>query len=81
MNRKQRRALKKEAKGVAGLSEKVTLFGSLPETCNICQKIFDNKDRSMVTSWSVVVREETKTVRLFCPQCINQTQEKLNECG
>ena len=80
MNRKQRRALKKEAKGAGGLSEKVTLFGSLPETCNICQKEFDKKDKDMVTSWSVVVREEAKTVRLFCPNCINKTQEKINEC-
>jgi hypothetical protein len=79
MNRKQRRAIKKEAKGVAGLSEKVTLFGSLPDICNICKKVFDKKDKDMVTSWSVVVREGAKTVRLFCPDCIKTTQEKINE--
>ena len=81
MNRKQRRSIKKEAKGVGGLSEKVTLFGSLPEMCNICQKVFDKKDKDMVTSWSVVVREEAKTVRLFCPNCIGKTKETLNERG
>ena len=43
MNRKQRRAIKKEAKGAGGLSEKVTLFGSLPDICNICKKVFDKK--------------------------------------
>ena len=79
MNRKQRRALKKETKGSGGLSEKVTLFGSLPDVCNICQKEFDKKDKEMVTSWSVVVREEAKTVRLFCPHCINKTKETINE--
>ena len=79
MNRKQRRAIKKEAKGAGGLSEKVTLFGSLPDICNICKKVFDKKDKDMVTSWSVVVREEAKTVRLFCPECIEKTKETIDE--
>ena len=79
MNRKQRRALKKVSEAERGLSEKVTLFGSLPSSCNICQKEFDKKDKDMVTSWSVVVRKESKTVRLFCPECIEKTKENINE--
>ena len=79
MNRKQRRALKKMSPVEKALSEKVALLGTLPSFCNICQKEFDKKDRNMVTSWSVVVRKGAQTVRLFCPECIEKTKEKIDE--
>ena len=79
MNRKQRRALKKLSKPEQEMAEKVSLFGMLPDSCSACQKSFDKKDKDMVTSWSVVVRESAKTVRLFCPECIDKTKEKVDE--
>jgi hypothetical protein len=79
MNRKQRRALKKMSPAEKALSEKVALLGTLPPSCNVCQKEFDKKDRKMVTSWSVVVRKGAQTVRLFCPECIEKTKEKIDE--
>ena len=79
MNRKKRRVIEKETKKQNQLANKVALFGQLPKSCDICQKEFDKKDKDMVTSWSVVVRESTKTVRLFCPECIKKTKEKANE--
>jgi len=71
MNRKQRRAAVKEAKksGDADLAEKTALFGSLPDHCLACTKPFDKKDREQVATWNVVVREEKKLVRLYCPDC------------
>ena len=71
MNRKQRRAAVKEAKknGNTDLAEKTALFSSLPDHCLACTKPFDKKDKKQVMSWSVVVREEKKVVRLYCPDC------------
>ena len=78
MNRKQRRAIKKHVGQDAQekMADQVALFGKLPEMCNICQKEFDKKDRDMVNSWSVVVKQEV--VRLFCPECINKAKEVIN---
>ena len=59
------------------LSEKVALLGTLPPSCNVCQKEFDKKNKAMIQSWKVVVRQET--VRIFCPDCIKKTQEIISE--
>lgn len=81
MNRKQRRGLKKQygADASKDLSEKIFLFNKLPEACSACHKEFDKKDKDMVKSWNVVVKQEV--VRLFCPECINSTKKALKEIG
>ena len=78
MNRQQRRALKKQTSSPAEqkMAEQVSQFNKLPEQCSACEKVFDKKDRSMVESWNVVVRQEV--VRLFCPECINKTKEAID---
>ncbi len=77
MNRQQRRALKKEVGSDASqaMADKVAQFGKLPEQCSACSEPFDKQDRDMISSWSVVVKQET--VRLFCPECIRKTQEAI----
>tara|TARA_B100000073_G_C23623871_1_gene529678 strand:- start:682 stop:951 length:270 start_codon:yes stop_codon:yes gene_type:complete len=79
MNRKQKRAMKKQigAEAQEKMSRQVAQFGKLPESCTACEKEFDKKDKDMVKSWSVVVKQEI--VRLFCPDCIKKTQEIVNE--
>ena len=81
MNREQRRAAEKQAKkdGNGELSEKITLFGKLGDSCLVCAKPFDKKDREMVMSWSVVVREQEGKVNLYCPPCWSGAIELLNE--
>jgi len=81
MNRKERRALTKRAapEHKEELANKVALFGKLPESCTLCSDSFDKKDREMLSSWKVVVIQET--VRLYCPHCIEKTEEEIdNEC-
>ena len=79
MNRKARRALAKAPKEQQEMSNQVALFGKLPEACTLCTATFDKKDREMLSSWKVVVIQET--VRLYCPNCIEKTEEKIeNEC-
>jgi len=79
MNRKIRRHLEKKMGKAAAdnMAEKIFQFNQLPEQCDACQKSFDKKDKSMVQLWSVVIKQEV--VRLFCPQCIQKTQEIINE--
>ena len=78
MNRKSRRDLEKKMgkDAIGDLTEKIFQFNRLPDTCSTCQEPFNKKDKDMVQSWSVVVRQEA--VRLFCPTCIKKTQEVLN---
>ena len=76
MNRKQRRASQKATDPTQELSNKVAQFSKLPEGCMACKKDFDKKDKEMINTWSVVVKQDI--VRLFCPEYIKKTQEALD---
>ena len=82
MNRKQRRAREAQIRKDSNdeLSAKVAMFGKLPEQCTACEAVFDGKDKEMVTTWNVVVREHDKDnpVRLYCPTCWSTAQEVIN---
>jgi len=71
VNRKQRRALAKECKknGNEELAEKVMLFDKLPDHCLTCNLKFDKMNKEQVATWSIVVRNDKDTVRLYCPDC------------
>jgi ribosomal protein L44E len=72
MNRKQRREQERQRKKMKNkpeVEQKMMMFDQLPDECLSCLKPFDKKDKSMVMSWSVVVREKEKVVRLYCPDC------------
>jgi len=79
MNRAQRRAAAKQAKtdGNEELESKVALFGKLPNLCLTCQKPFDKKNKEMVMSWTVIVKEEKEEVWLYCPECWEMGQEMV----
>ena len=78
MNRKTKRAMKKKMGSEAAdkLANQVALFSKLPEACSACSKEFDKKDKEMIETWKVVVRQDK--VRLFCPDCIEKAQEAIN---
>ena len=81
MNRSQRRAAAKAAKkdGNKELSEKIFLFNQLPDECLTCNKPFDKQDKQMVMDWNVVIREEEKIVRLYCPECWSKAKKFIEE--
>ena len=81
MNREQRRAMAKREKkdGNKEMAEKVALFGLIGDHCLVCNKSFDKKDREMVMSWSVVVREKEEKVNLYCPDCWNGALDMLKQ--
>ena len=83
MNRKQRRATKRELKKQHGIedaaTEKMIMFDQLPGACSACTEPFDKENREMVMSWSVVVRTEENIVRLYCPTCWGAAQKAVTQ--
>ena len=65
----------------------MAMFGKLEDECLVCETPFDKKDKQQVMSWSVVVRNDTEEVRLYCPDCwgkakaVVQAYEKENGYG
>jgi len=85
MNRKQRRArdrqIKKSKNQKTDFEQKVGLFDLMPNDCFICHKNFDKKDKEMVMSWNVVVREKEQSVKVYCPTCWNNAVNILKQYG
>lgn len=78
LSKKIKRQKEKDAK--KELSKKVGLFNKLDDECLVCQEPFDKKNKDMVMTWSVIVKDES--VRLYCPECwgrAKQTVEKLKK--
>jgi hypothetical protein len=75
LSKKIKRQQQKDAK--KDLQEKVGLFNKLQDHCLVCQKDFDKKNKEMVMTWSVVVKEET--VRLYCPECWDRANQLIKE--
>ena len=57
------------------LSTQINMFGRLPDKCDVCSVPFDKKSKEMAQTCVVVVKNEQKLVRLFCPDCINKVKE------
>jgi len=77
LNRSKTKKAKKQAE--KEMAVKVALFDKLPDKCLTCESPFDKKNKEMVTTWNVVVREEEKTVRLYCPTCWEKAIEILED--
>ena len=61
------------------VAEKVALFGLIGDHCLVCNKKFNKRDKEMVASWNVVVREQEEVVNLYCPECWIGAVEMLRE--
>jgi len=61
------------------LQQKMGMFDKLPDACDACKKEFDKKDKSMVQSWNVVIREAEGVVRLYCPECWAMATKLIEE--
>ena len=85
MNRKQRRArdrkIKKSKEKTSEVEQKLGLFDLMPNECLVCHKGFDKSNKEMVKTWNVVVREQEKSVKIYCPKCWNNAIKILKEVG
>jgi hypothetical protein len=81
IRREQAKKKKKDAE--KEMAQKTALFGKIPEACLACEEPFDKKNKEMVTSWYVTVRETENKVHLYCPRCwglaTKLTQQVLEE--
>ena len=72
-------ARKKAKSAEREMKQKLAMFDKLGEQCAMCEKSFDKKLREHVTTWNVVVREEEKLVRLYCPECWDKAIKTIKE--
>jgi len=75
LSKKMQRQKEKDAK--KELKKKVGLFNKLSDCCLVCRKDFDKKNKDMVMTWSVVIKEEL--VRLYCPECWESAKKIVQE--
>jgi len=75
LSKKIQRQNKKEAE--KEFKKKVGLFNKLEDHCLACRRDFNKKNKDMVMTWSVVVKEES--VRLYCPTCWDLAQKTIQE--
>jgi hypothetical protein len=77
LQRNRDKSAKKSSK--KDISQKMGMFDNLPDNCSACAEPFDKKNRDMVSSWNVVVRNDEKLVRLYCPTCWSKAKEIVQE--
>jgi len=61
------------------LDEKINMFNRLPDSCLVCDADFDKKNKKMVQEWYVIVRNETKAVKLYCPECWDRAKNLIEQ--
>lgn len=76
---KRQKDFKKKKDSKKEIATKVALFGKLPDKCLTCEEPFDKMNKEMVATWSVVVRQENDTVRLYCPTCWQKAIEIIKD--
>ena len=74
-----RSALKAQKKAEKKMAKKLMMFDMLDDECAACQKPFDKKSKEHATTWNVVVREQEKLVRLYCPECWDKANKIIEE--
>ena len=75
MNRKQRRAMKKEfgEAAVKKLEAVEKAVSNMSSTCSKCGAIFDKSNKDLFDSWHVSITESG--FNLICPTCIMKNKE------
>ena len=61
------------------LDEKINMFNRLPDGCLVCDAEFDKNNKKMVQDWYVVVKNEAKTVKLYCPECWDRAKNLIEQ--
>ena len=76
---KRKLARNKAKKAKKRMAEQMSMFDALDDACAACQKPFDKKSKEHASTWNVVVREEEKVVRLYCPECWDKANKLIEE--
>ena len=79
MSMKRKAERKKVKQAEEDMQAKLNMFDKIGDECLNCQTLFNKKDREMVESWRVVVREDKGKVNLYCPPCWDLAQRFVKE--
>lgn len=74
-----RKALKSKKKAEKKMAKRLMMFDMLDDECAACTKPFDKKSKEHAMTWNVVVREQEKVVRLYCPDCWDKAQQIIKQ--
>mgnify|MGYP003126868586 FL=1 len=74
-----RKALKSKKKAEKKMAKRLMMFDMLDDECSACLKPFDKKSKEHAMTWNVVVREQEKVVRLYCPDCWDKAQQIIKQ--
>jgi len=77
MNRKQRRAIKKQTD--QNTTDALELMLSVGSECLTCKKAYDKMSKEMVRTWFVEVYKAAKRVDLYCPGCYEKRKHELSK--
>ena len=76
LGRKNKKKIDKAEKKMA---KQLMMFDMLGDQCAACDEPFDKKSKEHAMTWSVVVREEEKVVRLYCPECWGMAKNLIKQ--
>tara|TARA_R110000824_G_scaffold367320_1_gene556468 strand:- start:580 stop:897 length:318 start_codon:yes stop_codon:yes gene_type:complete len=74
-----RNAQKAQSKAEKKMAKKLMMFDMLDDECAACQEPYDKNSKEHVTTWNVVVKEQEKLVRLYCPACWEKANKLIEE--
>tara|TARA_R110002073_G_scaffold253117_1_gene415855 strand:- start:29 stop:337 length:309 start_codon:yes stop_codon:yes gene_type:complete len=74
-----RTADKAQKKAEKKMAKKLMMFDMLDDECAACKEPFDKKCKEHAATWNVVVREQEKLVRLYCPECWDKANNLIKE--
>ena len=55
------------------------MLNKLKDKCRVCEKQFDKNNKTMLSEWTVVVREAEEKVHLYCPACWKKAQNIVKD--
>ena len=74
-----RKKAKKNKKIEKKIAKKLGMFDIMGDECAACQEPFDKKSKEHAQTWKVIVREQEKIVRLYCPKCWGMANKLIKE--
>ena len=76
---KRKIARNKAKRAQKEIKQQLMMFDKIGEWCAACEEPFDKNSKEHAMTWSVVVREKEKLVRLYCPECWEKANNLIKE--
>lgn len=72
---------KQEVDAKKSMTSQLNMFDRIPDKCDTCHAAFDKKSKEMAKTWFVVVKNQEKVVRLFCPECMAKVKKVVEDAS